>query len=305
MFSASSIGLGKNKILLQVLSDRIPSFNDICADFLYVLGPNMSRNILVLWRWSEAVDSEGDDGDFSSIGGQMKAVQKGDCLYIGATKNDELYLLGMLLVKEVKEERNRGLRALFGKYRANCQNVGGPFKILPLGERKWKLRFVNTKSNRLSPKVRLASQLQAHRSLSDESADLLAGLLGEKSVSIASELSFIEGEKRTVQTLRTVRDPALRLEAKRHWGLRCYCCGFSFEEYYGAAGEDFAIIHHLDPFSNSDGKSRETTVKDVRIVCANCHCILHRKDPPEDVEKLRRQIVKIWTSWSHKGVRAR
>src|SRR5262245_54538485 len=132
----------------------------------------MARNVLVLWRWSEALECDGLGGHFSSIGGQMKAVHRGDRLFICTTSADELYLLGLLQVRKVVKERRPGVRAEFGDYRAICRNLGGTFKILPLAKRKWQLRFVNTESDRLDPDVTLALQVRAHRFLSDESADL-------------------------------------------------------------------------------------------------------------------------------------
>jgi 5-methylcytosine-specific restriction protein A len=70
-------------------------------------------------------------------------------------------------------------------------------------------------------------------------------------------------------------------------------------------GEEFAIVHHLDPLGNSDGQARETFVEVVRIVCANCHYILHRENPPLGIDELKRQIGKRWTIWSDAGVKAR
>jgi predicted HNH restriction endonuclease len=235
----------------------------------------------------------------------MKAVQKGDRLFICATSADELYLLGLLQVRKVVKERSSRSRAEFGDHQAICRNLSGSFKILPLGKRKWHLRFVNTQSDRLDPAVTLALQVRSHRFLSDESADLLTKMLGEEVASVERECRFLEGERRAAQTARSVRNAALRVAAKRRWGTRCYCCGFSFEEFYGPVGEDFAIVHHLDPLGNSDGRARETSVEDVRIVCANCHFILHRENPPLGIDELRRRIGKRWTVWSVKGVETR
>ena len=237
----------------------------------------------------------------------MKAVHKGDRLFICATSADELYLLGLLQVRKVVRERSPGLRAKFGNYRADCRNLSGVFKILPLRKRKWQLRFVNTKekSDRLHPDVTLALQVRAHRFLSDQSANLLTKMLGEEVASVERECRFLEGERRAAQTARSVRNAALRVAAKRRWGTRCYCCGFSFEEFYGSLGEDFAIVHHLDPLGNSDGQVRETSVEDVRIVCANCHYILHRENPPLGIEESKRRIGKRWTMWSDQGIEAR
>jgi hypothetical protein len=137
----------------------------------------MARNILILWRRTEAEGSAGE-AHFDSVGGQMKAVRKDDRLFICATRDGELYLLGLLQVRQVVKERSAGLRAEFGPYRAVCRNLSGPFKVLPVGKRKWQLRFVNTDSKRLDPNVMLALQLRAHRFLSDDSADLLSKMLG-------------------------------------------------------------------------------------------------------------------------------
>lgn len=235
----------------------------------------------------------------------MKAVNKDDRLFICATAADELYLLGLLQVRKVVKERSPGLQANFGNYRAICRNLSGNFQIIPLGKRKWQLRFVNTDSDRLNPDIKLALQVRSHRFLNADSADLLAKMLGEDVAAVEREHRFIEGERRAIQTIRSVRSAALRVAAKHRWGYRCYCCGFNFEEFYGAWGKDFAIIHHLDALGNSDGKPRATTVEKVRIVCANCHYILHREKEPLDVEKLKRRLARKWTPWSSRGVRAR
>jgi predicted HNH restriction endonuclease len=235
----------------------------------------------------------------------MKGVKKDDRLFICATIADELYLFGLLQVRKVVKERSHHIQANFGDYRAVCRNLSGNFLRRPLGKRKWQLRFVNTDSDRLNPEVKLALQVRTHRFLSDDSADLLTTMLGETIASVERERRFLEGEQRAAITARSVRSTALRAEAKRRWGTRCYCCGFSFEEFYGALGKDFAIIHHLDPLENSDGQPRETSVEEVRIVCANCHYILHRQAPPLGVDELKRRIAKIWTVWSRGGIHAR
>lgn len=263
----------------------------------------MARNILVLWRWSQAVKSEGLS-EKESIGEQMREVNKGDRLYICATSNDELYLLGILEVKRTRNETNWVLQDEFGKFRAVCRNLSGAFKRLPLGKRKWQLRFVSINADRLRRDCNLGQQLQQHRILRDESADLLAEMFGEKVASVEREIRFLEGERRASKVLRSVRSVPLRLEAKRHWGTHCYCCGFSFEEFYGNPGEDVAIIHHLKGFDGPDGGARESSVNDVRIICSNCHYIIHRQNPAVEVDDLRRQIARRWSRWSQKGIQA-
>jgi hypothetical protein len=118
-----------------------------------------------------------------------------------------------------------------------------------------------------------------------------------------SEESFLEGEKRAV--VATARNPKLRAAAKKHWGLKCCCCGFDFEQFYGSVAKGLAIVHHLELFPNANDTRREATVEDVRVVCANCHYVIHVQNPPIEVDDLKLLISKEWTPWSEKGVSRR
>jgi predicted HNH restriction endonuclease len=44
---------------------------------------------------------------------------------------------------------------------------------------------------------------------------------------------------------------------------------------YGEKGRGFAHVHHVEPLGHR-GKSRITHLKDLKIVCANCHAVIHR-----------------------------
>jgi 5-methylcytosine-specific restriction protein A len=57
--------------------------------------------------------------------------------------------------------------------------------------------------------------------------------------------------------------------------LVCEACGFDFAERYGDRGDGFAECHHTVPLAKLDG-SRGTRLKDLAIVCANCHRMIHR-----------------------------
>ena len=68
--------------------------------------------------------------------------------------------------------------------------------------------------------------------------------------------------------------------------LECEVCGFDFLVAYGERGRGFAECHHRLPLSKG---TRATYLRDLAIVCANCHRMLHRGDPVS-VERLREQI---------------
>jgi hypothetical protein len=125
--------------------------------------------------------------------------------------------------------------------------------------------------------------------------------LAQSSVKEEQEQEFFEGERRAYRG--TARNPQLRGAAKEHWGLKCYCCGFDFEEFYGPVAQGTAIVHHLELFSSAHNRRRKATVEDVRVVCANCHHMIHLAVPPMDVDTLKSRIGTAWGSWSLGGIR--
>ncbi|MBI4314548.1 MAG: HNH endonuclease [Chloroflexi bacterium] len=94
----------------------------------------------------------------------------------------------------------------------------------------------------------------------------------------------------TVELIR--RNPLLRTRAIAAYGYTCIVCGFNFEQQYGDLGVGYVEVHHLRPLS-----ARKTThtasVNDVKVVCANCHRILHRNGRnPLPIETLREAVLK-------------
>lgn len=72
--------------------------------------------------------------------------------------------------------------------------------------------------------------------------------------------------------------------------LRCEVCGFSFVETYGEIGAEFIEAHHKSPLGKVPGP-RNTMVRDLALVCSNCHAMLHRANPllkPEELKELVR-----------------
>lgn len=132
----------------------------------------MARKLLILWRYEEALASYGVE-ELDSVGSQMENVEAGDHLFICATTKSRLYLLGELKVRSVARERDRAAQRDFGRYRADCENLSGPFGLIPLNEYTWQIRFINTRQDRLNPHSQLGMQLLSHRDLSDQSAKLL------------------------------------------------------------------------------------------------------------------------------------
>jgi len=68
--------------------------------------------------------------------------------------------------------------------------------------------------------------------------------------------------------------------------MNCEVCSFSFFEAYGFLGEGFIEAHHINPLHKGDGQ-RVTKKEDIKLVCSNCHRMLHRRVNDLTLEELR------------------
>jgi hypothetical protein len=99
---------------------------------------------------------------------------------------------------------------------------------------------------------------------------------------------FHEGYPSEVVVKQGYRNAALTKQAKAKYGVTCCACGFDFEAVYGELGRGYIQVHHLK--SIAAGKTTNT-VGDVRVVCANCHVMLHQRgEEPLTVGQLRRLV---------------
>jgi hypothetical protein len=239
------------------------------------------RNILVLWRWSAAENCDGWEIT-SSVGGQMRHVQRGDTLFVVATRDSELFLLGALQVDKVGRELRKEAREEYGKYKAAGRSLSGPFRIIPLGRQKWKLRFGSSTSTRLSRRKKISDQVRAHRFLTPESAGMLGQLLKLRRHRQPAIVASLRKEGAAVATAlaKRERDPRVRRDALARFGRLCMICGLDFEERYGWFARDCVEVHHLDPIGTRRKRGSLTGSDTVIVACPNCHRALHRyKDP--------------------------
>jgi 5-methylcytosine-specific restriction protein A len=73
----------------------------------------------------------------------------------------------------------------------------------------------------------------------------------------------------------------------KYYGFKCRGCGFEMESKYGPFGSGVIHVHHIIPVSKMGGSYQLNPVKDLRPLCPNCHNVIHRTDPPLDLENLR------------------
>lgn len=103
-------------------------------------------------------------------------------------------------------------------------------------------------------------------------------------------------EGRILTGIHTYRERNRRLaESKKretletYGKLSCEGCGFVFADRYGHRCEGFIECHHLTPVSELQYGAK-TNLKDLALVCANCHRMIHRSQPWLTMDELRNLI---------------
>jgi 5-methylcytosine-specific restriction protein A len=86
------------------------------------------------------------------------------------------------------------------------------------------------------------------------------------------------------------RDPQARRKCIAIYGLNCHICGFNFQKFYGDYGSNFIHVHHLVPISKIGKDYEVNPEKDLIPLCANCHAIVHRVDPPYTAQEVKESI---------------
>lgn len=109
-------------------------------------------------------------------------------------------------------------------------------------------------------------------------------------------ITFPEGKKAYAKHARYERNQGIVRLAKDRFkaangALFCEVCGFSFDTY-GERGKDYIEAHHDVPVSDL-GDDGVSNIDDIKMVCANCHRILHRKRPWLKVDELKSLIQSL------------
>ena len=100
-------------------------------------------------------------------------------------------------------------------------------------------------------------------------------------------LGLPEGARITIQVNRYERSRANREACIRIYGTRCLACGFDYEAVYGSAGQGYIQVHHVIPVATFKEARPVNPKTDLIPLCANCHSMAHRREPPYTIDELR------------------
>jgi 5-methylcytosine-specific restriction protein A len=115
---------------------------------------------------------------------------------------------------------------------------------------------------------------------------------GETITGLVADLIEEAEEGRVITALhrRYERNSALVQAKKRRalatqGQLACEACGFDFRQRYGDRGEGFIECHHTKPV-HVLRPGDKTKVGDLRLLCSNCHRMIHARRPWLTIEEL-------------------
>lgn len=108
-----------------------------------------------------------------------------------------------------------------------------------------------------------------------------------------------EGLAKLVTHLKRERNPNLskakkQVVLKQTGHLACEACDFDFSTV-SDIGDACCEVHHLKPLSTRK-KNEITYLKDLAILCSNCHRMIHKTNPLISVQHLRKRIKKATKS---------
>jgi hypothetical protein len=173
-------------------------------------------------------------------------------------------------------------------------------------ERKRRMNEIAPSENRLSVTEKFAYELPPESSLyigewgvweikvvkSDgafevsESGDIQRDRAGALNYS-----SIVEGQELSYELTQYERSPRAREQCIACHSTSCKVCAMDFGNIYGDIGAGFIHVHHAVPISQQSGEYEVDPVIDLVPLCPNCHAMIHRRNPPYNVEELKDIIL--------------
>lgn len=101
-----------------------------------------------------------------------------------------------------------------------------------------------------------------------------------------------EGKVFQVFVNRYERNQKARQECIRHYGDKCFVCGFDFGTTYGDIAKGFIHVHHLTQLADINEEYDVNPINDLVPVCANCHSVIHLTKPAMTIEELKKLLKK-------------
>jgi predicted HNH restriction endonuclease len=136
--------------------------------------------------------------------------------------------------------------------------------------------------------IKLGAEMSTVLLLSPKRVQVLQSAI-DREIASTDAIAFLEGEMFRKEAAFRSRNRALIQAKKANCDFRCEVCGFKFEDAYGDIGRKYIVAHHNELLANGPAKS---TLNDISLICANCHAMVHTRNPPLTIKELREIVGK-------------
>jgi 5-methylcytosine-specific restriction protein A len=113
------------------------------------------------------------------------------------------------------------------------------------------------------------------------------------------DLLFKEGKQSSHNISYAMRNNDARKKCLEYYfpnneHYKCQICTFDFEDFYGELGKKYIIVHHkksITLVAREIGEHEINPRIDLIPVCPNCHSMIHKRNPPYDIEEIKEKII--------------
>jgi hypothetical protein len=113
---------------------------------------------------------------------------------------------------------------------------------------------------------------------------------GAALATVPTQIALEEGGTKTVELTIYERNSIARRACIAHYGPTCQACDMNYEEKYGPIGKGLICVHHVIPLSAIRAEYQVDPIRDLIPLCADCHQVVHRRDPPYSVAEIKSAI---------------
>jgi hypothetical protein len=148
----------------------------------------------------------------------------------------------------------------------------------------------------IGPEAQYYAQVRVAGTLTADLSQTIGAHLGPTLADGTGDLPegrrYPEGACKKVLVNAYERDERAREACLARYDARCSICEFDFAATYGDLGRGYIHVHHKKPLSEIAQPYEVDPINDLIPVCANCHAMIHRRQPalsPDDVRAAMRR----------------
>ncbi len=184
-------------------------------------------------------------------------------------------------------------------YDENFKAHNKSFSVKKFGEKEARLMALSTATKEHNNKIKLSKVPDNYSNFKTKELNrydiklLTSASRGDyeniKSEDIEDAPFAFEGEEtfvihKAIERNKSLRDAKILDFLTSHDTLHCEVCSFNFSETYPFLEKNLIEVHHIIPLASLT-KAEKTELKDLVLLCSNCHFAIHQGNCTDNLTK--------------------